>query len=296
VRLPSFYVIGASKAGTTTLYHYLQRHPDVYLTRPKEPEFFARDELYARGLASYARLFEGAEPGQSCGDASTIYTRHPQFPRAAERIARHTPDARLIYLMRSPVDRAYSHYVQEVKTAQNLGRSWADRPTFEAALAASSVYLDSSDYALQLQQYRRYFRSDQILPLLFEDLVDAPARVLTGVLDFLGLDAKISLLDEGTIAANRASDHFERHTRKTLTRALRASPLGRLGRRLAPRSVRERLWDALLRSPWAARVRRAHVPPPMRPDTRAQLEACFAPRIDALEQVLGIPLDRWRTR
>jgi hypothetical protein len=294
MRLPSFYLIGAAKSGTTTLYKYLQRHPDVYLPEQKEPEFFARDDLYAQGIASYAQLFRDAEPGQSCGEASTIYTRYPQFPGVAERIARHTPHARLIYLMREPVERAYSHYVQEVKTVQNLGGPWADRASFEVALHRSSVYLDSSDYRRQLEQYLRYFRREQILPLLFEDLVQRPQEVVARVVDFLGLDSKLDLVEEGVIAANRASEHFERHTRRALTRALAGTALGRVGRALAPRRARELAWRLLLRSPWARRVRHSYTPPPMLAATRESLRAHFAPQVDRLEQFLGISLDVWR--
>ena len=70
--LPDFFIIGAAKAGTTSLFALLERHPDIFMSTPKEPEFFARDDLYSKGLESYADLFEQALPGQILGEASTI--------------------------------------------------------------------------------------------------------------------------------------------------------------------------------------------------------------------------------
>ena len=87
--LPDFIIIGAAKAGTTSLYAMLDRHPDIFMPRQKEPEFFARDDLYAQGLDSYAENFAGAEPGQVVGEASTLYSLSPLFGQTAARIKDH---------------------------------------------------------------------------------------------------------------------------------------------------------------------------------------------------------------
>ena len=109
-RLPDFMLIGAMKSGTTTLHAYLSRHPGLFLCTPKEPGFFSRDERYARGLDWYRELFTDAQPEQLCGEASTCYSRWPHFENAAPRIAADVPGAKLLYITRDPVERAYSHY------------------------------------------------------------------------------------------------------------------------------------------------------------------------------------------
>ncbi|PYC46421.1 hypothetical protein DI396_15600 [Litorivita pollutaquae] len=104
-----FFIIGAAKAGTTSLHARLQAHPDLFLTEPKEPEFFARDDRYEAGIDSYAALFTDAKPGQLRGDASTLYSLAPLFPKTAERIKTHCPEAKFIYMLREPVNRAVDH-------------------------------------------------------------------------------------------------------------------------------------------------------------------------------------------
>ena len=112
MKLPDFIIIGAAKAGTTSLYALLDRHPDIFMPAHKEPEFFARDDHYAKGIDSYATLFEGATPHQQVGEASTLYSLAPFFGHTAGRIKAHLPQVKLIYVMREPVARAYSFYVQ----------------------------------------------------------------------------------------------------------------------------------------------------------------------------------------
>ena len=77
MRLPDFVLIGAAKAGTTSLYALLDRHPDIFMPKVKEPEFFARDDRYAEGIESYAAAFAAAAPGQIAGEASTIHSLSP---------------------------------------------------------------------------------------------------------------------------------------------------------------------------------------------------------------------------
>ena len=115
-RLPDFIIIGAAKAGTTTLHHYLDLNPQIYMSSPKEPCFFSDDEIYVKGVDWYSSLFSSAKPDQACGEASTRYSPYPQYTEAAPRMAELLPHVKLIYIMRHPVDRAYSHHVHEMKS------------------------------------------------------------------------------------------------------------------------------------------------------------------------------------
>src|SRR3954469_22213852 len=102
-RLPDFIVIGAMKCATTTLHEQLARQPGVFMSRPKELNFFSDDETYGLGLGWYASVFGRAAPGDLCGESSTHYTKLPVYPRAVERMSRALPGVKLIYVMRDPV-------------------------------------------------------------------------------------------------------------------------------------------------------------------------------------------------
>ena len=111
--LPNFIIIGAMKCATSTLHDQLALQPGLLMSDPKEPNFFSNDEQYRRGLAWYTGLFAAAEDGVLCGESSTHYTKLPTYLRAVERVHKHVPGARLIYVVRHPVDRLVSHYIHE---------------------------------------------------------------------------------------------------------------------------------------------------------------------------------------
>ena len=141
---PDFIIIGAAKSGTTTLYQYLCRHPQIYMSTPKEPDFFSLDMNYHKGIEWYESLFDGAKPEQICGEASTTYSRWHQHPKAAERISQYLPKVKLIYIMRHPVDRAYSFYAYRFKRSQHNRQFLEARNelmmarTFEEAIAETT--------------------------------------------------------------------------------------------------------------------------------------------------------------
>jgi len=190
MRLPNFIIIGASKAGTTTLYKYLCLHPQVYMCTPKEPEFFAseNDKNYTKGIDWYASLFSKAELHQVCGEASGRYTHYPHFPEASERIAQILPRVKLIYIMRHPVERAYSHYAQHIKYNQNIKHQFEVKETFEENIARDSYVLDASNYMQQIEQYLKFYSKEQFLFLLMEDLIEQPADTLRQICSFIGVN------------------------------------------------------------------------------------------------------------
>ena len=88
----NLFIVGAPKAGTTSLHHYLKEIPEILMSKRKEPDFFSLDQNYTKGIEWYESLFEEAKPHQICGEASTTYSRSHQHPNTAERIAKHLPD------------------------------------------------------------------------------------------------------------------------------------------------------------------------------------------------------------
>ena len=181
-RLPSFLVIGAMKAGTTSLYHYLRHHPQVFMPRIKELDFFAGEGNWRRGLGWYTRQFAEAGPGAiAIGEASTTYSKYPRYQGVAERIAQHVPHALLVYVVRNPIDRIRSHYQHRVAVG-------AETEPMESALIENPIYLDYSRYAMQIDQYVSHFPRERLLIVTSEDLRHDRLRTIGHVYAFLGVD------------------------------------------------------------------------------------------------------------
>lgn len=204
--LPNFLIIGAAKAGTTSLYRYLEQHPQIYMSPIKEPNFFALegepldfrgpdDKLYIEQFSvtereSYGALFEAAGPEQAVGEASALYLYSPQAPA---RICRYVPGVKMIAVLRHPVDRAYSAFLHLLRDARE------PLPSFEAALEAEAVRIRGGwehiwhlrrmgFYGEQLTRYYRYFGREQIRVYLYEELQRAPEEVIADMFEFLGVD------------------------------------------------------------------------------------------------------------
>lgn len=181
-RLPNFVVIGAMKSGTTSLFHYLRVHPQAYLSPLKEVDFFVEEKNWRRGLDWYRAQFEGAGPEvRAVGEASTIYTKFPEYQGVPERMARHIPDARLIYLVRDPIERIRSHYQHRVL-------SGAERLPIERAVLDDPRYLDCSRYAMQIERYLEHFARDRILLETSEELRSNRLPTVRRIYSFLEID------------------------------------------------------------------------------------------------------------
>jgi hypothetical protein len=179
--LPTFIVIGAMKAGTTSLYHYLRNHEQIFMPKVKELDFFAEGANWSRGLDWYRQQFIGAGNAVARGEASTLYTKYPQYDGVPERIAGVVPDVRLVYLVRDPIVRMRSHYQHRVA----LG---AETAPPEVALLENPIYLAYSRYALQLQRYLDHFPLEQLLVVTSEALRHERAAAVRQVYEFLGVD------------------------------------------------------------------------------------------------------------
>jgi hypothetical protein len=197
--LPTFLLIGANKAGTTSLYHYLKQHPDIYMSPVKEPRFFTAHDEQQRihqadgspwgeqvdDLRQYEALFAGATTEQERGEASTTYLPHPDAPR---RIRELVPDVKLVAVLRDPSDRAFSMHQMNVR----LGlEPLAD---FGRALEAEQVehswrsYLELGFYYAQVKRYLDLFAPQQTRLYLYEEFSADPIRTLKDILGFLGVD------------------------------------------------------------------------------------------------------------
>jgi hypothetical protein len=180
--MPNFIVIGAMKSGTTSLFHYLQAHPQAYLSPLKEVEFFVEEKNWKRGFDWYRAQFAGADPEAiAIGEASTAYTKYPEYDGVPERIATHIPEARLIYVVRDPIERIRSHFQHRVLAG-------AERRPVEVAVLEDPRYLHCSSYAMQLERYLPHFERDQLMIVRSEDLRSARLETMRSIYGFLGID------------------------------------------------------------------------------------------------------------
>ena len=200
-RWPDFFLVGAMKAGTTSIYNYLGKHPGIFIPKPKEPHFFAcdackkRQSLIPSAVATeeeYLALFQGAGDDQRIGDfsVSNLWCRS-----AAKRIAERAPSAKIIAVLRNPIERSFSHYVMRVQ--QNLEhRSFTE--AIESELQgedASFGYIDVGRYRQQLECYLSVFPRDNTKILWYDDFLDDKYGFVADILSFIGVNGSISRKD-----------------------------------------------------------------------------------------------------
>jgi len=290
-RRPDFLIIGAAKAGTSTLYDYLVSHPGIHMSPIKEPCFFDANVGWHKGWSWYSSLFSGALPDQICGEASTNYTRWPQVPGVPARISEYIPDVKLIYIMREPVNRAYSHYLHRYVKEVRPGEPF--RESFEEFVEHDPMCLDSSDYLLQIQQYLLYFPRDAMHFLLLEDLQQHPAEVLERIFRFLELDSYPGALDKGKIQSNEALAFRQAKLRGHITAPLKQIPLVSALASLLPQSWRDAIFSVLQKTSFGERVKSNYEPKPMEPETRVSLTDRFASSNKSLSDLTELDLSRW---
>lgn len=178
--MPNLVVIGAQKCGTSGLHYYLSLHPEVSMSSPKELNFFIAERNYPRGLEWYSRHFD---PNAKCrGEASPNYTAYPQHLGVPERMAAAVPDARLVYIVRDPIDRITAHWVHNYAKRREKGDLRA------TLLHPNTSYISRSKYFMQLQRFLEHYDEDQVLVLDQQDLRDDRAQTLRDLFAFVGVD------------------------------------------------------------------------------------------------------------
>ena len=175
---PDFIIMGAMKSATSTLHTQLELQPGLFMSTPKEPNFFSDDEQYARGVDWYSSLFEKAGSNTLCGESSTHYTKLPDYPLTVERMAKHLTRVKLIYVMRHPIDRLVSHYMHQ--WSQNIIKC-----DINEAIDRYEELTAYSNYAMQLKPYIEQFGGANILPLFNEAIRQDPQTHLENIANFI---------------------------------------------------------------------------------------------------------------
>lgn len=292
VTLPNFFVVGAQKCGTTSLYYYLGQHPEVYMSLVKEPHFFDYDEgetpafggplvppLGVASMEEYRTLFEGATDEVAVGEASPTYL---YLPGTAERLRRHVPGARIIAVLRDPAERAYSAFLHTVRSGREPldDFSWALReeegrirdgwhPLFH--------YRNRGFYHGQVERYLRAFGRNRVRVYLYEDLRTEPLRVLQDAFRFLGADASFvpdvsTRYNASGVPRNRTVSAVVKRT-NTLTPVLK---------KVLPFAARQRIKGRLFAKA-----------PSLRQDDRRELIEGYRGNILKLQDLIDRDLSEW---
>ncbi len=298
--LPNFFVIGVPKAGTTALHVALAQHPRLYMSEIKEPKYFLcdgpppthggpgdaktfRERIWRR--EDYEALFARAPKGALRGESTPFYLYDPN---AQHRLHQAVPDARLIAVLRDPIDRAHSNWTHLWSAGLEpegdfLAACRLEQRRAKASWAPFWRYLDLGRYGEQLQRLYTRFSREQVLLLRYWQLRDEPARTLDRICGFLGIET--GLLTE--IPAANVTTHA--------TASLKNRMLSALLRSLAavdaylPGPIRRLGGDALSRMIQSEQHRRR----PLTAEQRAELIPHFAADITLLQELTGETFDDW---
>jgi len=240
--IPDIVIIGSAKSGTTTLAELLAAHPKIALGVKKEPEFFSNEKNFSKGIAFYRENFFEASEGQLCLDASTSYTRLPQYPDVAEKLYSASPDAKMIYLMRHPVDRAYSHFIH--RYTKELFPNEAFNGTFSQHVENDQMCIDSSNYKLQIEEYLKYFPKESMFFLFTEEMASDKQGVLKKLCKFLLIEYKDEYFNEDKIK-NETTEFLESRIRIGITDRMKKNPFYTVLKYITPVFLREIVYNKM---------------------------------------------------
>jgi hypothetical protein len=296
--MPNLFVIGAAKAGTTALHYYLTQHPQVFVSRVKEPEFFSKEEYYARGLDWYQDWhFEGAEdyPVRAEATPHYLYWSEKVAPRIKEAY-RGLP-VKFVVSFRDPVSRAYSMYwnmvregIEDLDFADALRveerRLEQNRNELYQLGSMSYGYSAGSRYASLLQPYLRLFSPENFFFVFQDDLRSRADETCKEIFEFLGIESSKEIIPSNSNPAAMPRSRL-------LHKALRRPPLFKefikpfvpTRVRLVRRSLKSRIMKANLKETAYA---------PLHPELAHELRSSYKTEIEELERITGRELSSWK--
>lgn len=293
--LPNFLILGAAKAGTTSLHYYLAQHPDIFMSPLKEPKYFAlkNEPLNFRGpsqfinqtsvntFEAYCDLFAGVQNETAVGETSPLYLFSE---KAADEIKSTLPDAKLIAILRNPIDRAFSSYT-------HLLREGFETLAFEQSLEAEAdrirnrwaplwYYTQKGFYGQQLQRYYDRFPATQLKVFLFDDFCADPMAITQEIFEYIGVDPSFQPdLTKRNVSGVPKNAALQR----LLTRD---NQLKSMLKPLIPRSFRQKISGQIKRRNLSAK-------PTLKSETRSQLTDLYREDILTLQELIGRDLSAW---
>ena len=204
---PNFIIIGAMKAATTSIYTYLKQHPDIFMTKVKEPMFFnnfnqntdfkvlGNKSKKVNSLLDYFSMFGSVKNESAIGEASPAYIYNENAPYL---IKEHLPDVKIIAILRQPTDRAYSNFLHTKRADRENVNSFGQAIKIEKERISDNWsplyhYIQKGFYSVQLKRYYNLFPKENIKVYLFEDVVKNPKETLKDIFKFLNVDENIEI-------------------------------------------------------------------------------------------------------
>ena len=296
--MPNFLIIGAAKSGTTTLYEWLNRHPQIYMCPVKETNFFALENIapdtykdtvregyskdFKTTLTEYREQFAGVSNEVAIGEASPSYLYYPQ---AVSRIKHYLPDVKLIAVLRNPVDRAYSNFVHHLRDNLETTTDFSQALELEKERIEKNWwwgfhYLNAGFYSVQLKRYLAQFDRSQIKIYLFEDLINNSDATARDICQFLQVDDGFKLANSDRqnvtgIPKNRSFYNF------LTTKNILKEPL----KLLVPPHIRDRIVTTL--------KNKTLQKPQLSPVIRSQLMEAYREEILELQDLINRDLSGW---
>src|SRR5687768_6104665 len=277
--LPDLIVIGGLKCGTTSLHHYLNLHPGIAMSRPKELNFFVAELNWQLGLDWYRSHFPAGVSVR--GETSPHYTNRPRFEGVAARM-RETlgPDVRVVYMVRHPIDRLLSHYLH------NVGGGYEERELAEAVANPQSAYVQRGMYAFQLEPYLDAFQADRVLVVSREELARERDATVRRVFAHAGVDPDFTSPEfdrEWETGSGKGSGGF-----RLMDRAVRMPGLRALDRNFDRLPERMRwMVERMVHDPGSGEAEK----PEIDPELRSRLAGTFRPDAARLEDLIGRELN-----
>lgn len=194
--LPNFIIPGAQKSGTTALRIYLSQHPNIYMVN-KEIHFFDTEENFKKGIEWYKQFFKNNNEKKAIGEKTPEYLYNTKVP---ERIYNVVPNVKLIFVLRNPVKRAYSHYWHNVRSGQeilNFNKAIFEEEGRNKISKYKNLYSykDRGKYIIQIKRYAKYFKKSNMFFLLAEDLNRNTVEVLSSILEYLEVETDFKFED-----------------------------------------------------------------------------------------------------
>jgi Sulfotransferase domain len=276
--LPNLIIVGAMKCATSSLHYYLGLHPEIKMSKKKELDFFIFERNWDKGITWYESQFSGK--AKVYGESSTNYTKYPWFKGVPQRMYSIIPNAKLIYILRDPIERIVSEYI-------HIYSEGGDRRTIKEALTnlKDNWYVDNSKYYMQLEQYLNFYPKSNFLIMTAEDLQMDTQRVLAKAFRFLNVDGSFF-----------THSFFKRvHTSKD------KKAKNRLGRFLA-REVGHRKAEDILLSVFPYTLKKAYLrasrkkaieKPKLDENTRQNLKKSLEDDVNKLRKYTGCSFENW---
>lgn len=290
MRVPDVYIVGAQKSGTTTLFEWISQHPDVYShPHAKDFPFFSSDQAYTEGSRQFEKLVESADVGQLAlgADVNSMYTA-----KGPERMRNCLPNAKLIVVLRDPVQRAYSSYCfahqrsLDTRTFEEAIGEETNGIRYEHDYALQTDYLKHGHYHAQLTRLLRYFPNEKVKVVVFENLRDHPALVLTDIFRFLNVD---DFEPDYRLKNETKGGSRSKMLAKLAHQTPRSSALSGIVRTLVPFSVR-----TSIRLKIGEFNKIASEKPIFPSNLRRQMEEYYVSELLGVEALLGRTLTEWR--